>query len=76
VLAGFLVQAGGWTLVFLACSLIDWMDFAGAWRVEMPVIIIAALLPFAAVGYGLYSYFTLVSTEQRAVTIAVVGAFW
>jgi hypothetical protein len=81
VVAGFLVQLVGWLLVILGSVVPGlWLVDRGApdW-LRTPLASITALvsfaLPLAAVGYGLYRYFSYIGPDQRLVTTAAVGGF-
>jgi hypothetical protein len=73
VVAGFLVQLVGWVAIWLPSFIVggsvDWPDW-----IAYPIVVLLWVLPFVAVGYGLYRYFTWVGTGQARVTTAFVGA--
>jgi hypothetical protein len=70
VLAAFLVQLLGWSLV----AFLEWLDAFnhvpdGGWSLFYAV----AVLSFAGISYAFYRYFTWVGAGQRSITVAFVG---
>jgi hypothetical protein len=72
VLAGFVVQFLGWWMLLMAEE--RWNAVTDlSFTVGLVSVLVAVLLPFAGVGYGIYLYFTSVAADQRTVTVAFVG---
>jgi hypothetical protein len=83
VLAGFLVQMLGWSLIsFLTLVLANNLpiDVFSRYKTRTQTLIAflslcaVILLPLVGVGFGIYVYLARISADQRTVTIAFLGA--
>jgi hypothetical protein len=82
VLVGFLAQLVGWVLtIAVSAASIALSARRDRWPTKTDIFVmllfgrLAMLLPLAAVGYGIYRYFTSLGPGQARVAAAFVGAF-